>query len=295
MSGGVPILFAFLSSAVTVYVLYLVTGKFMSRLEHGNTRSYTSLGGILIIPCVCVCVVSAVCLDGILSESVTDFSRLKLFAGLFSACGVAIPYLCDDYLKKIRKVNTGLGRIIPPVGIFLVAAVYVFTMIRGGADFIFVPFCGNLGGAMVYCLVSALVIPLAVESVRVYSSDEKSGDNSAFIMFACLLVLSFVRKSVGGAIFAGALCGVFIALKLLNFDNEKILTGCGGKVFVGFSAVAVCYMIDSPWLFMLCGLPYIREATGLLFKKNKPNPRLDIILGLSGGTIAVILCIAGRL
>ena len=240
---------------------------------HKNKQGTPTMGGLMFIAGV-LCAFASSFSAALLAhpELAQGYHRIlntRLVAGLLMAVGFSLIGFADDYVKVAKKQNLGLTPGQKLVVQFLVAILYLWSLIAAGdtSTVLFIPFFGQLALApWLYYPLCAVGIVYIVNSVNLTDGlDGLAASVTAMASFGFLAV-AMLLQNFQTELFAVAVAGGCIGFLIYNFYPAKVFMGDTGSMFLGGCVVAMAFGVGAPLLLGLIGLIYICESLSVVIQ-----------------------------
>lgn len=193
------------------------------------------------------------------NELKADEVNVKIWGGILMALGFTVIGFADDYIKVVKKRNLGLTIRQKTFLQLLVAIGYLGSLYCVGADYMFIPFLGNIDMGILFWFFGVFTIYCTVNAVNF--TDGIDGLCGSVTLTAAIgfLIAAALREYFEISILAAALAGGCGGYLIWNKYPAKVIMGDTGSMFLGGMIVAFAYAIDSPLLIIPFGLIYVIE------------------------------------
>lgn len=239
---------------------------------HKSKQGTPTMGGFMFIFGVCAAVSAAFCAAAAgNNELLNGYNKIlntRLASGLLMALGFALIGFADDYVKVSKKQNLGLTARQKLVVQFIVAALYLWSLVAAGdsSTTLIIPFIGQLDIGLAYYPLCAVGVVYIVNSVNL--TDGLDGLAASVTFMSCIgfiaaaTVLGFFQVSLFGCAVAGGCLGFLI----YNFYPAKVFMGDTGSMFLGGCVVAMAFGIGIPLILAFIGFIYICESMSVVLQ-----------------------------
>ncbi len=283
-------------TAITLsFLITLISGKiiipFLKKLKYGQTileigpswhkekQGTPTMGGIMFI--IGIVAATVICvpmyykiaeLQG-LQVFETNVMITKIFAGLGMALAYGIVGMTDDYIKIMKKQNSGLTPKQKLILQFGIVGCYFLTLhavneLNGGANLtvIKIPFWESIDLGLFYWLIFAVIVVGIVNAANLTDGvDGLSASIAFFIATFCMIITNFLGM-FGLSIEAAALAGGCLGFLFWNFHPAKVFMGDTGSLFLGGMACALGLGAGLHIPLIILSLVYISEMFSVILQ-----------------------------
>ncbi len=229
---------------------------------HKSKQGTPTMGGIMFI----IGIVIAFALAGF---SYYVSGDVKAPAALILAAVYGLIGFADDFIKVKKKRNLGLTAMQKIILQTIAAAGFIlFLALKGELSTSFlVPFTDivvNLGAA--YYVIAMIVLVGMVNAVNL--TDGVDGlASSVTVPVALFYLLAACRLGAYGvSVLSSALLGGMLGFLIFNFHPAKVFMGDTGSLFIGGMVCALGFVLNMPFVILLCGLVYLCEAASVMLQ-----------------------------
>lgn len=239
---------------------------------HKNKQGTPTMGGLMFIAGV-LCAVSAAFSAAMLNhpELGQGYHRIlntRLVSGLLMALGFSLIGFADDYVKVAKKQNLGLTARQKLVVQFLVAGLYLWSLVVAGdsSTTLIVPFVGQWNLGMAYYPLCAVGIVYIVNSVNLTDGLDGLAASVTFMAAIGFLMVASVLGVFQISLLAAAVAGGCIGFLIYNFYPAKVFMGDTGSMFLGGCVVAMAFGVGLPLILAFVGFIYICESMSVVLQ-----------------------------
>jgi len=177
----------------------------------------------------------------------------------------------DDFLKKIKKINAGLGEMQKTVLSMLIAIgfiVYIVIKNNGRTD-IAIPFLNLRLELSYFYYIFALIVILGTTNAVNFTDGVDGLCTSVtipvMVFFAVTAALKGAMElSVLSAAAAGALAGYLV----FSWHPAKVMMGDTGSFFLGGLIVGIAFSLDIPVIIVVVGIIYFIEIMTVIIQRT---------------------------
>lgn len=279
---------AWSAGLITLIVAFAVTaisGKFiipiLRRLKFGQTikevgptwhekKSGTpTMGGIMfIIGIIVAVIVGVIVLSGESAFETNYFNNIRLWSGILAAFGFGLVGFLDDYIKVIRKRNTGLTAKQKTVFQLILSICYVVSLAMSHAvsTIVNIPFFGQFDFGWTFYPLAVAGIYFMVNAVNLTDGIDGLSSSVTIVYGIIFLALATLVQNDMIYILASAVVGGCLGFLIWNFYPAKVFMGDTGSMFLGGCVVALAFGLDRPLLVLLVGIVYLIEALSVVLQ-----------------------------
>lgn len=239
---------------------------------HKNKQGTPTMGGLMFIAGI-LCAVTAAFSTAVMNypELTKGYHRIlntRLMAGLLMAVGFALIGFADDYVKVAKKQNLGLTARQKLVVQFLVAGLYLWSLVAAGdsSTTLIIPFIGQWNIGVAYYPLCAVGIVYIVNSVNLTDGLDGLASSVTFMSAVGFLMVASVLGFFQISILAAAVAGGCIGFLIYNFYPAKVFMGDTGSMFLGGCVVAMAFGVGLPLILAFTGIIYICESMSVVLQ-----------------------------
>lgn len=284
--GFISILAAVISFAISAFLGKLMI-PWLKKLKYGQTikeigptwhsskQGTPTMGGLMFI--IGILIACAVCLPiyssidaGVTAREAGSALMPRLLGGI----GMGVLYgavgFLDDYIKVVKKRNTGLSAIQKiifqvAIGIAYLATLYIGG--DGGRGATVIPFFGTVELGLWFYPLALFVIVGFVNAVNLTDGiDGLCTSVTFFVTITLMLTAGFVQVFEMGIV-AAAVAGGCLGFLIWNFYPAKVFMGDTGSLFLGGMFCALAFGTEMPVLIPLIGIIYLAEAGSVIIQR----------------------------
>ena len=234
---------------------------------HKNKQGTPTMGGIMFIAAVVAAIVVTFATDKIMGGDLIGGDNLqknifytRFWSGLIMALGFALVGFLDDYIKVKRRRNLGLTALQKTAVQLALSVGYLWSMYMTGDNTMFLPFIGQVPMGWFYWIFGICVIYGTINAVNFTDGIDGLCSSVTVTAAISLLVIAFMRKTLGAGLLSSALAGGAAGFLVWNRHPAKVFMGDTGSMFLGGMIVAIAYSLECPLIILLVGIVYVIEA-----------------------------------
>ena len=239
---------------------------------HKNKQGTPTMGGLMFIVGI-LCAVAATFSAVVIKypELMTGYQKIlnsRLFSGLLMALGFSLIGFADDFVKVAKKQNLGLTARQKLVMQFLVAGLYLWSLVAAGdaSTTLIIPFFGQWNAGFSYYPLCAVGIVYIVNSVNLTDGLDGLAASVTFMASVGFLMVASVLGFFQISLLAAAVAGGCIGFLIYNFYPAKIFMGDTGSMFLGGCIVAMAFGVGLPLILAFTGIIYICESMSVVLQ-----------------------------
>lgn len=239
---------------------------------HKNKQGTPTMGGLMFIAGV-LCAVTAAFSAVVMNypELTTGYQKIlntRLISGLLMALGFSLIGFADDYVKVAKKQNLGLTARQKLVVQFLVAGLYLWSLVSAGdaSTTLIIPFFGQWNIGMAYYPLCAIGIVYIVNSVNLTDGLDGLAASVTFMASIGFLMVASALGFFQIGLLAAAVAGGCIGFLIYNFYPAKVFMGDTGSMFLGGCVVAMAFGVGLPLILAFTGIIYICESMSVVLQ-----------------------------
>lgn len=237
---------------------------------HAKKQGTPYMGGIMFIIGSTVAVTVGLMVlnaqSGLLPISQQQTARIMAgIAATFCFCGVGFT---DDYQKRIKKNNDGLGGWYKILLEIFISSLYLFVIHRygGAVTAVDIPFLGTLElGAFYYAVAIFLMIGF-VNAVNLTDGIDGLASSVTLVVMATFVAISVLLNQNGFAVLSMSYAAACAGFLVWNFYPAKVFMGDTGSLFLGGAFVTVIFGLGRPALIFFAGIVYLCEALSVMLQ-----------------------------
>lgn len=264
---------AFVTTALSCKILIPKLNRrgWVKRLATGrdHSKGIPSMGGIaLCFGVLCALLIGFALSAGLSGTAVDGYAVARVFAGFGMALGFGLMGFVEDYIKIVKRRETGLRPIQKCLLQLFIAVAYLFTLKTTGviSTLVEMPFVGTVDFGFFYYLLMLSIILGTVNVVPLVSDVDGLPSSVSFIaaLGFCLFTASLALAYAG--LPAAALAGGCMGFLCFNFAPARLLPGYSGLHFLGGMTVAMAFACDLPVFLVPVLLVYLIEGLSWLLQ-----------------------------
>ena len=241
---------------------------------HKDNEGTPNMGGLLFIIGTLVSFGIVFIADKLLKGQLTQTTALdvsmqnvKLWGGIVMALGFAVIGFADDYIGSVKKQNAGLNERQKSILQLLVILGYLGSLYAVGADYMFIPFYGNVNMGIFFWFLGVFAIYSTVNAVNITDGVDGLCASVTVTAAAAFTVVALLRNCMGFSLLSAALAGACGGYLIWNWHPCKVMMGDTGSLFLGGMIVACAYAADCPLLILPMGFIYVTEIGSVLLQR----------------------------
>ena len=240
---------------------------------HKNKEGVPTMGGIMFIigSLAGLCAGIAVLLFSTPELASAEYMKenITIAIGVAAAlCFGAIGFT-DDYIKVIKKRNTGLAAWQKLIMQFLVAALFLGALYMNNSinTTVVLPFGIVWELEIYYYIISAIFIVGMVNGVNLTDGIDGLNTSVTFVTSVAFMLFAGIAGAYYTSIYAAAIAGGCAGFLAWNFYPAKVIMGDTGAMYLGGALVAIAFGMERPELLIIAGAVYIIEAASVLIQR----------------------------
>lgn len=243
---------------------------------HANKQGTPTMGGIMFIAGIIAACAIALPVYAKIVPSLTGAPRLStlqsalIWAGLVMGLVFGSIGFLDDYIKVVKKRNTGLTAWQKYALQLVTTLAYLATVWLagdGGKGATIIPFVGEVSLGIWFYIISVIMITGFVNAVNLTDGIDGLCTSVTFFAIIALMIAAGLMKLFDIGIIAAAVAGGCIGFLVWNFYPAKVFMGDTGSLFLGGMFCAVAYGLKLPILIPLVGIIYLAEAGSVIIQR----------------------------
>lgn len=239
---------------------------------HKNKQGTPTMGGLMFIA-GSLCAVAAVFTVAVtrnpeLTQGYQRILNVRLFSGLLMAVGFALIGFADDFVKVAKKQNLGLTARQKLVVQFLVAGLYLLSLVLAGdrGTTVAIPFLGQWNFGLLYYPLCAVGIVYIVNSVNLTDGLDGLAASVTLMSSMGFLGVATVLGMFQTGLLAVAVAGGCLGFLIYNFYPAKVFMGDTGSMYLGGCVVAMAFGVGFPLVLAFTGIIYICESLSVVIQ-----------------------------
>lgn len=298
MSTALPIVLAAVASFAVTWILGFAVIPWLCKLQFGRTilpadcarqnnpPYMPTMGGILPLAGVLSAIVVALATDALRGGHILVGDYLvplelqsKVISGLLMALSFALVGFVHDYIRCVRKRDSGMNARQKTAAQMLVIFAYLWSLYLSmhQKPYMYIPFVGNVELGFFFWIFGFAVLCGTVNAVNRTDGTDGLCTSVTLTTAVALLVIAAMRRLYGVSLVAAALAGGCGGFLVWNRPRAKVSMGETGTMFLGGMVVAIAYAVGCPLVLLPVGLVYAVEAVWSVLQairfKRKHNER----------------------
>lgn len=212
-------------------------------------------------------------LVAILATSLIFIFALKDYSYVPVLCltmGFGLIGFIDDILKIIRKQNEGLSEIQKMLGQIIVAALFVFYLVRNVGTSIIIPFVKVQGHHLewempvwLFAIFMFIVIIGTVNGANF--TDGLDGLATSVTIIIAIFFIGITRQS-GLVIYNSAVLGALMGFLLYNVHPARVFMGDTGSLALGGFVAGMACILRMPLIILIVAFIYLIEVISVMIQ-----------------------------
>lgn len=176
--------------------------------------------------------------------------------------------IVDDATKLRRHRNEGLTPTQKIVLQTVLSAAYlaILRMMGKFSTIISLPFFGGLDLGFAAYFVGMILLLGITNCANLTDGIDGLAAAVGAVIFATYAVFAARRDDLPALLLAALLFGCALAFFLFNHHPARIFMGDTGSLFFGAGAVALPFLLQVPFLSLLCGIIYVVEGVSVILQ-----------------------------
>ncbi|MBQ9994170.1 MAG: phospho-N-acetylmuramoyl-pentapeptide-transferase [Clostridia bacterium] len=239
---------------------------------HASKQGTPTMGGIMfaagiLLSCAIFLPIYSAITDS--GEIMSALDKVYLWGGLLMGLLYGVIGFLDDYIKVVKKQNTGLTALqkyLMQLAVVIIYLALVWICGDHGEGITRIPFVGEVRLGIWFYIISVVMITGFVNAVNLTDGIDGLCTSVTFFAIVTFMLIAGFTKFFDMGIVAASIAGGCIGFLVWNFYPAKVFMGDTGSLFLGGMFCAVAYAVELPILIPLVGIIYLCEAGSVMLQ-----------------------------